>query len=145
MWEIPALLWMGCQIGKGEFSGGQPTFVFPECLKKVVREIVNGTVRNYKDPVGPPENSPLPIWHPIHNSAGISHIYHEVMLINYHSIKQCRDREMEGDKTNLLLVRNYHSINVHSPTFSHIVGSKFYTASRRPFLQVFWQQCSIAW
>ncbi|CAH3131949.1 unnamed protein product [Porites lobata] len=47
------IMWHGCKIGRGQFTGGQPTFVFPECVKKVVCTIIQEDVRDYKDPVGP--------------------------------------------------------------------------------------------
>jgi len=43
----------GCKIGRGQFTRNQPTFVFPKCVKKVVRAIVKEDVRDFEDPVGP--------------------------------------------------------------------------------------------
>ena len=42
----------GCKIGKGKFTGGQATFVFPDCIKKVAQAIVGENIKDYEDPVG---------------------------------------------------------------------------------------------
>ena len=52
-WIFQFLLQHGCKIGRGQFTGGQPTFVFPECVKKVMCTIIQEDVRDYEDPVGP--------------------------------------------------------------------------------------------
>ena len=36
----------------GKFTGGQPTFVFPECIKKVVWAIVGENIKDYEDALG---------------------------------------------------------------------------------------------
>lgn len=43
---------MDVKFGKGQFSGAQPTFVFPQCIKKVVQAVINENIRDYEDPVG---------------------------------------------------------------------------------------------
>ena len=40
-------------MGRRQFTGDQPTFVFPECIKKVVHTIIPEDVRDFEDPVGP--------------------------------------------------------------------------------------------
>ena len=40
-------------IREGEFWGkAGPTYVFPTCLKEVVRELIDGNLRDYPDPEG---------------------------------------------------------------------------------------------
>lgn len=41
----------GCTLGK--HVGSQPTYVYPESLKAVVREIVPGNLVDQEDPTGP--------------------------------------------------------------------------------------------
>ena len=42
------------RIGKGHFKSesGLPTYVYPEALKKVVRDIVGGDIQEFENPTG---------------------------------------------------------------------------------------------
>lgn len=40
----------GNKVGKGRFSGKSPTYIYPECAKKVIRAIVEEDLKEYDDP-----------------------------------------------------------------------------------------------
>ncbi|XP_068709824.1 uncharacterized protein [Montipora foliosa] len=45
------ILWFGNKIGAGQFRGKTfPTYVYPECIKDVVRAIIQENLRDYQDP-----------------------------------------------------------------------------------------------
>ncbi|KAM7434279.1 hypothetical protein ABFA07_015629 [Porites harrisoni] len=50
--RLYGIMWYGCKIGKGKFTGGQPTFVFPKCIKKVVWAIVGENIRTTRTQSG---------------------------------------------------------------------------------------------
>lgn len=58
------LLQHAFKIGKDAVKGYQPTYVYPACLKAVVREVAKESIRDYKDPVGPNVSFVLLVfWH----------------------------------------------------------------------------------
>lgn len=49
--RIFGILWYGNKVGAGQFRGKTlPTYVYPDCLKAAIREILNGDVRDYPNP-----------------------------------------------------------------------------------------------
>lgn len=47
------ILWFGNKVGQGQFRGkALPTYVFPECIKVVARDLIDENLREYPDPVG---------------------------------------------------------------------------------------------
>ena len=43
----------GNSIGRGEFRGkAVPTYVYPQCLKDAIRDVIDGNLRDYPDPEG---------------------------------------------------------------------------------------------
>jgi len=49
--QVFSILWFGNKIGVGWFWGkALPTYVYPDCLKEVMRTIINASLRDYPNP-----------------------------------------------------------------------------------------------
>ena len=50
-WHVYFFQQYGNKVGDGQFQGKAiPTYVYPDCLKAAIREILNGAVRDYPNP-----------------------------------------------------------------------------------------------